>query len=185
MSVRIRCSPPVRIRICGDSTLAMSGPGPGRRGGATLADDVECLVLGQRSVDQGVDSHCRADRARRDVRARLEADAAVGGALTGADAELVLERAQDAVAAGEAARRAVADGDDVALDGEKPEAAEAGRAEDLRPVDGHPVADTAQGAFGEVPIAVADSAEDRDERLRLPAVGIDDPVDERRVDLLV
>src|SRR5688572_30219444 len=114
MSVRIRCSPPVRMRICGDSTLAMSGSGPGRGGDASLTDDVEGLVLGQRPIDQGVDSHRRADRAGPDVRPRLEADAAVGGALTGADAELVLERAQEAIAAGEPAGGAVADGDDVA-----------------------------------------------------------------------
>ena len=80
---------------------------------------------------------------------------------------------------------AVADGHHVPAGRQQAEAAQAGGTEHLRPMDAHAVADSAQGAFGEVAVAVLDGAEDRDQRLRPAAEAVDHLVHPRRVDRLV
>ena len=77
------------------------------------------------------------------------------------------------VAAGEAAGGAVADGHDVAVGGQEAEPAETGGAEDLRPVDAHPVADDAQRALRQVAVPILDGAEDGDQRLGPAAEAVD------------
>src|SRR5918992_1636265 len=69
--------------------------------------------------------------------------------------------------------------------GQQAEAAEAGGAEDLGPVDAHAVTDPSQRALGEVAVSVLDGAEDRDQCLRSAAEAADRLVDPRRVDRLV
>src|SRR3990170_6242269 len=100
------------------------------RGAPPLVDDVARLLGIEGTVDKRVDANGRADGAGADVGPQLQAERTVRRLLARADAELVLDGGQDGLPTREAARGAVAHGDDVAGRRQQPEAAQAGGTED-------------------------------------------------------
>src|SRR5437667_4490493 len=201
-SVSRRGSPPSRIRISGESPPPAvgiaSGLPPGRRRAATpaipaitgrldsaLRDQMAEVLSGERPVHEGVDADRGSDGAGGDIRRGLQAEGPVRRRFAGAHAQEPFGFSEKRLAAGEATGGAGADRQHVSLDGEEPEPAQPGGTKDLRPVDDHSVADSAQGSLREIAVSRLDSVEDGDQRLRPRVEAVDDPVHEGGVDHLV